>query len=245
MKENNRTISLCITMAFLIILLSVVFFTMYKYQVEGEKKLPFNITKLITVSTAETEKLELNDHMYQANVIQKNDIFIAIEKNENYNKKDSIKKITFNNFKILEQGKGTIKIYRTSQTEKTFEYTEENQINEKIEFIGAQETNLKLDQMTISNQGGLLKFSVVLNELGKITYPENENVKSDGTLLKMLNLKEEDIKTKISFDMIMELNGGNTFKTTIILELPSGNIAEEGVNTTEKTDLSNLVFKRI
>ena len=47
----------------------------------------------------------------------------------------------------------------------------------------------------------------------------------------------------MSFDMIMELSGGNTFKTTITLELPTGDIVTEGVSTNE-IDVSKLVFKR-
>lgn len=234
-----------IILFFLILIFSVTFFIMYKYYVEGEKKLPFNITKLVVASSAKTEDIEINENAYEANVIQKNDIYLAIEKNEDFSKEDAIKKITLNNFKVIEQGKkGTIKFYRTSQGENEFEYIENYEINEKAEYIGSKETNLKLENMTIANQGGLIKISVILNDLGKITYLEDDNVMADGTLLNRLQLNKEDIKVKISFDMVMELSGGNTFKTTIYLELPTGDIITEGVSTSE-IDVSKLVFKRI
>lgn len=234
-----------IILFFLILIFSVTFFIMYKYYVEGEKKLPFNITKLVVASSANTEDIEINENTYEANVIQKNDIYLAIEKNEDFSKEDAIKKITLNNFKVIEQGKkGTIKFYRTSQGENEFEYIENYEINEKVEYIGSKETNLKLENMTIANQGGLIKLSVILNDLGKITYLEDDNVMADGTLLNRLQLSKEDVKVKVSFDMIMELSGGNTFKTTIFLELPTGDIVTEGVSTNE-IDVSKLVFKRI
>ena len=98
--------------------------------------------------------------------------------------------------------------------------------------------------MTISNQGGLLELSAIINDLGKITYLENDNVITDGSLLNRLQLTNEDVKVKVSFDMTIELSGGNTFKTTIVLNLPVGDIVTEGVSTYE-VDLSKLVFKRV
>lgn len=240
-KRNTKKY---VILFFLILLFSTTFFIMYKYYVEGEKNLPFNITKLVVVSSAKTEDIEINENTYKANVIQKNDIYIAVEKNKNYSKEDAIKKITLNNFKIVEPGKiGKVKFYRTSLVENTFEYIENYEIKDSLEYIGAKETNLNLENMTISNQGGLIELSVILNDLGKIAYLEDDNVVTDGSLLNRLQLTNEDVKVKVSFDMIMELSGGNTFKTTITLELPTGDIVTEGVSTNE-IDVSKLVFKR-
>lgn len=245
-KTKNKTLKKCLILLFLALIFSVVLFIMYKYHVEGEKNIPFSITKLITISSAETEDLEQNDGLYQANIVQNNDIFIAIEKNKNYSKEDSIKSITFNNFNIIKQGSvGKIKIYRTSEEQKKYKYSENYEMKDSIEYLGDLNTNLKMEKMTIANQGGLLEFSIILDELGKITYEDNENITSDGTLLNRLNLSHEDIKTSISFDMIIKLNSGNTFKTTIYLELPCGNILEDGVCTTENYSLDKLVYKRV
>lgn len=244
-RIRNRKKHVYIILVFLILALSTIFFIMYKYHVEGEQNLPFNITKFIIASSAETENLELNDGLYQANILQKNDIYIAIEKNEKYSKEDAIKKISFENFNIIQSPKvGNINIYRTAKAGRKFDYKEENK-TDKLEYKGSKETNLLEDEMTISNQGGLLEFSIALNDLGKITYQENEDIIADGTLIKRLNLNSEDIKTKISFDMLMELTSGNIFKTTIILELPVKDIVNEGVATQDNMDLSKLVFKRV
>jgi len=239
-KNTKYLISL-----FLILILFTTFFIMYKYYVEGEKNIPFNISKLIVISSAETQNFEKNDNTYQADVVKKNNIYIGIEKNKNYKEEDAIKKIIFNNFTITKPGKkGNIKIYRSATTDKPFEYIESYEIKNSVEYMGAKNTNLKQEKMTISNQGGLIELSALIKDLGKITYTENENLVSDGTLINKLNLNNEEIKTQISFDMLMELQSGKTFKTTITLELPTGDIQTEGVCTNE-IDLSKLVFKRV
>lgn len=244
-ETQKRSQKKYIILFFLIIIFSTTFFIMYKYHVEGEKNLPFNITKLVVVSSAKTEDLELNENTYHANVIQKNDIYIAIEKNKDYEKQEAIRKITFNNFNVIESGKkGTISFYRTSQGDKKFEYNPDYKIQENVVYIGAKETNLNIENMTISNQGGLIELSCVINDLGKINYSENDNIITDGSLLNRLELTNEDIKCKVAFDMIIELVGGNTFKTTMYLDLPSGDITAEGVSTNE-FELSELVFKRV
>lgn len=230
---------------FLILILFTTFFIMYKYYVEGEKNIPFNISKILIISSAETQNFAKNGEIYEADVAQKNDIYIAVEKNKNYKEEDTIKKIIFNNFTIVEAGeKGIVKFYKNSQTDKSFEYIEKYEINNSVEYIGAQKTNLKQENMTIANQGGLIELSVLIKELGKITYTENENIVSDGTLINKLKLKNEEIKTQISFNILIEVQSGKTFKTTITMELPTDDISVEGVCTKE-IDLSKLVFKRV
>lgn len=229
---------------FLILIFCTTFFIMYKYQVEGEKNIPFNITKLLVVSSAKTENIELNENVYEANVIQKNDLYIAIEKNKEYSKEDAIKKITINNFKIVNEGdKGTVKIYRPSAGENPYEYTENYEVKDCVEYTGSKETNLKTESMTISNQGGVIELSVILNDLGKITYNEEDNILADGRLLNRLQISSEEIRKIVTFDMYIELAGGNTFKTNISLEIPIGDVANEGVITNE-IDVTKLVFKR-
>lgn len=241
-KKNNQKY---IILFFLILIFSTTFFIMYKYHVEGEKNLPFNITNLVVVSSAKTEDIEVNEGTYQANVLQENHIYLSIEKNENYSKEDAIKKIVFNNFRIVEQGKkGTAKFYRTSTGTKKFEYNESFEIKESIAYKGAKETNLKAEKMTIANQGGLIELSIAIDGLGKLTYLENDNIVADGTLLNRLQISNEEIKNKISFDIIIELTEGNKFKTTITLDLPTGDITTEGISTNKEIDLSKLVYKR-
>lgn len=244
-RQRKRMMHLYIIRLILAIALCTVAFIIYKYHVEGETNLPFNVSKLVVVSTAQTDEIILDEEKYKASVLQKNDIYLIIEKNENYKKEDIIKKITLNNFTINKYTDvGTIKIYRPSMSEeKIYEYIEEYTID-NIEYIGAKETNTKEEILQIANQGGIINFGITLEDLGNIVYEENENIVSDGTLVNRLGLMLQNIEFEISFDIIMELDSGNTFKTTMTLELPQEGLLQEGVSTIEDTDL-NLVFKRI
>ena len=96
-----------------------------------------------------------------------------------------------------------------------------------------------------SNQGGKIGFCITQKNLGEYNFSINEKVPSDGKLLAKAGLKNEDIEFKVYFDLIIETGNGNKFKTNIVLELPTGNILEEGVSTREDSQLENLIFKRI
>ena len=96
--------------------------------------------------------------------------------------------------------------------------------------------------MQISNQGGILDLSIIVNNLGTITYNENEAIKVDGTLLKQIGI--EEISYQVKFDLIIELEDDINLKTKITLDLPTGNILENGTEITEITEMKT-VFKRI
>ena len=227
----------------IIIALIVIFFIMYKYQVEGEAIPPFKISKMVVVSTAKTEDLQLIDGVYNADVIQNNDIKISIEKNEKYKKDAIIRKVTINNIQIDKKNTvGNIEIYRPSMGAKLYDYKEEYKIKDSIEYLGAQETYLKGENLAISNQGGIIEFSIIVNDLGKIKYNENESLKVNGTLLKQIDVKNLDYQVK--FDLIIELQNNLKLKTKITLDLPTGNILENGIETLEESNMKT-VFKRI
>ena len=52
------------------------------------------------------------------------------------------------------------------------------------------------------------------------------------------------MKYQVSFDLIIELENNVKLKTKIDLELPAGNILENGIETIEETNMKT-VFKRI
>lgn len=226
-----------------VLVLIVVAFILYKYQVEGESVPPFKIPKMVVVSTAKTQNLNLEEGIYTADIYQTNDIKISIEKNPNYKKEAIIKKVTINNIQIdKKQTPGTIEIYRPSMGTKLYEYTEQYKIQDSIEYYGAQETYMKGEKLAISNQGGIIEFSVILKDLKKTQYNENEAIKVDGTLLRQIG--KEKLNYNIVFDLIIELESGIKLKTKITLDLPTGNIIENGIETLEQTDLKTI-FKRI
>ena len=56
--------------------------------------------------------------------------------------------------------------------------------------------------------------------------------------------QEEQIKQKVSFDVIIETNDNIKYKTTLLIDMPAANLITEGTSKIEITDFSNVVFKR-
>lgn len=125
---------------------------------------------------------------------------------------------------------------------KYYEYIDQYKIENQLVFKGAQETYTKDEILQIANQGGIIEFSIIVNDLGTITYNENEAIKVDGTLLKKIGI--EELSHQVKFDLIVELENDTKLKTKITLDLPTGNILESGIDTIEETNMKT-VFKRI
>jgi len=217
---------------------------MIKYNVEGEKNPPFILKSINIVSTAESSLNKDDKEVWHASILQKNDIYFTIEKNINYKKQDAIRKIYFENFIIIKDNDNMIvNIYKPTTNINTYSYTDEYKIENYLEYLGGQNTNT--ETLQINNQGGLVGFSIASDNLGEYIFTENEKLPSDGKLLAKAGVKENDMKFKVSFDLIIETESNHKFKANITLDLPTGNILKDGVGTTEDTELNNVIFKRI
>ena len=75
-------------------------------------------------------------------------------------------------------------------------------------------------------------------------YGENEEV-DYGKLLQLTNIKEENIKTTISFDFMITLTTNRKYQTNIQIDIPAKEVIEKGVAGIELTEFNNLIFKRI
>jgi hypothetical protein len=224
----------------MIILISALL--MFKYHVEGEKNLPFELKKINIISTAESDLNQDEEGIWHAGILQKNDIFFTIEKNSEYKKEDAIKKVSFENFQVTKTNENmVVDIYRPTISASTYNYSEEYKVK-TLEYQGGQSTNT--GTLQINNQGGLIGFSIASENLGEYIFSENEKLPSDGRLLAKAGIKSEDINFKISFDLIIETESNHKFKANIALDLPTGNILEEGVGSLEDTELTNVIFKR-
>lgn len=241
--SKKRIIHIYVIIFIIAIILISACILMFKYHVEGEKNLPFNLKKINIISTAESSMSADEEGIWHAKILQKNDIFFVIEKNSNYKKEEAIKKISFENFKIEKSNEDMIiSIYRPTSSTDKYIYSEEYKIENSLEYQGGLTTNTEVLQ--INNQGGLIGFSVTSDNIGEYVFAENEILPSDGRLLAKANVNSDNIKFKLSFDMIIETEGDHKFKANITLDLPTGNILEEGVGTLKDTELTNVVFKR-
>ena len=240
---KKRIIHVCMLTFILIMIILIATLLMFKYHVEGEKNLPFDVTKINIVSTAESSITKDKKDVWHAGILQKNDIFFVIEKNSNYNKEEAIKKVSFENFQVIKTNEDMIvNIYRPTTSSSTYDYSDEYKVEDSLEYSGGQSTNT--ETLQINNQGGLIGFSITSDNLGEYIFDENEKLPSDGRLLAKAGINSEDIDFKFSFDLIIETESEHKFKANIILDLPTGNILEEGVGSLEDTELINVIFKR-
>lgn len=240
--SKKRIIHAFVLIFILIMIILIASLLMFKYHVEGETNLPFILKKINIISTAESDLSQDEENIWHAEILQKNDIFFTIEKNSNYKKEDAIKKVSFENFQIIKTNENMIvEIYRPTTSASTYNYSEEYKV-QNLEYVGGQSTNT--ETLQINNQGGLIGFSITSDNLGEYIFSENEKLPSDGRLLSKAGIKSEDINFKVSFDIIIETESEHKFKANIVLDLPTGNILEEGVGSLEDTELQNIVFKR-
>lgn len=240
--SKKRIVHTFVIVFIVIIIMLIAGVLMFKYHVEGEQNLPFVLKKINIISTAESDLNQDEEGIWHAGILQKNDVFFTIEKNSKYKKDELIKKVSFDNFQVTKINENmVVEIYRPTISVSTYNYSEEYKV-QRLEYQGGQTTNTEVLQ--INNQGGLIGFSITSGNLGEYIFSENEKLPSDGRLLAKAGIKSEDINFKVSFDLIIETESNHRFKANIVLDLPTGNILEEGVGSLEDTELKNIVFKR-
>ncbi|MCI8587995.1 MAG: hypothetical protein HFJ49_05260 [Clostridia bacterium] len=214
-----------------------------KYNVEGEINLPFKITKIIMVSSSGGTEKQEHDNMWDIEVSQNNDIYIYIEKNDNYGRTEIIDNIKIDNFKTKKDFEiGEINIYNPSEEGKEIFINTQNNTTTNVIYKGELESNVKKKQ--ISNQGGLVIFRCANDKIGTYSSNEVEEVNYN-TLLSNIGVTNEQLKGEVSFDITIELISKKTYKATATLELPVGDVVSNGTTNLEMTDLRDIVFKRV
>ena len=230
----------------LIIIITIILFLagviILKYNVEGETNMPFKINKISIISSSEGIDKEATDTKWAFDLYQSNDVYIYIDKNKNYSKSELIKSINIENINIDANNKENIKIYKpSSQAENLIFKNSDENIVESIEYVGDVETNLT--NLKISNQGGIIAFRCSNNNLAE--YKSDDEIINHQELLKKCGIINDDLKFKIYFDLIINLESGKEYKTTINLDLPVDNVVESGTTSIEITNLTDFIFKRI
>ena len=239
----NKLILKSAYITIIILIIVVIALLILKYDVEGEKNMPFKLSSIIVISSAEGyQETENKDYKWDVEILQNNDIYLNIEKNKNYKDEELIKSIGIENIQIDNKPLvGEYKLYRTSGEENIFTYKKEYEIKDKIDYLGDLKTDL--NNLKISNQGGTIIIRA-LNRTGKKYTSNEEIIEHNGKLLEKSGISHEEVKSKIKFDLVINLESDISFKSTIKLELPVGNIIEEGSSSIEIKDMKDIVFKR-
>lgn len=228
----------------LVIILVIIIGIILKYQVEGEKNVPFYLAEMNVISTAEgVGNQEATEMRWNMNIFQNNDIYLKIAKNENNKKTEKIEKVAIENLQITKAPqKGTIQAYMPNSTEgRTFSYDEQYIFQNQLTYTGSSKSDQQ--NLEIGNQGGMIVFRISNTNIGTYQSDEDEEVIHNGTILNKINTTTEEVQFEVSFDVAIYLDH-NVYRTNIQLTLPTGNIAEEGTSYIEKKDMSNLVYKR-
>ena len=90
-KDRIQKLKFIIAIFIIVLVVAFVIFRIIKYQTEGEKNMPFNLSKIIVVSTAQKEDISQENeqnNIWNFNIIQTNDVYISIERNKNNTKKN-------------------------------------------------------------------------------------------------------------------------------------------------------------
>lgn len=237
---KKKSFHLIVMISIIAIIIFVFGIILLKYNVEGEKNMPFELSKITIISSSEGMDKETVDSKWAFDVFQNNDIYLYIDKNNNYNQTEAISSLIINNIELGQVTKGKIDIYKPiSEDVKTiFKNSDESKVN-NIEYKGDMESDF--NQLKISNQGGIVAFRIS-NNLGEYKSDDEEIIHKD--LLKKLEILNENLSTDASFDLRIKLVSGKEYKTNITLKLPIGNVVEEGTTSTEMKDLKEFIFKR-
>ena len=239
---NKRYFHVCMTILIIVVILFIVGMLILKYNVEGETNMPFNLTKITVISSSEGIDKDAGENKWAFDIYQNNDIYIYIDKNENYKETEAIKNIVIDNFTIEGQMKENIKIYKPEFEEEDviFKYREENK-GERLEYIGELIKDKK--KMKVSKKGGIIAFRCSNDNLTE--YRSDEDAINHNELLKKANITNESLQFNLKFDLSIILENGKEFKTNVELNLPVDDVVNNGVTSKEFTDMSKFVFKRI
>ncbi len=240
-EKIKAAIAICVVLTIIIFSIIVAII----YQIEGEPNMPFKISKLTIISTAEgVEDNSEAQEKWNFNIWQNNDIYIDFQKKEEYEGTEFIKSIIIENIKITKKPEiGEVKVYMPNSGEgRTFTYSDELEVKEKLEYKGAEQSSTKT--LKIGNQGGSIAIRIANTNFAKYVSNEDEEIKHDGTLITRAGIEKEQLNFEVEMDVIMKTSVRD-YKTTLKLNLPTGNITEEGMSTIEKTEQKEFIFKRI
>lgn len=254
----SRTIKFWSMIGLIIIVLIIAGIIMFKYDVEGEKKLPYKLSKITIISTAEgieDTSDETDENAWNLNVIQINDVYISIDKTEFAKENQLLSGVRIENIQVTKSpARGGVRIYMPISTEgRLYNYSNDYLVQSTLQYKGASKSNPKT--LEIGNQGGLALISFSNTQLGKFKSVEkNVEIRHDGTLVSKINefldvnntatITQQDIEFSVSFDLVIKIDN-NEYKGTVSLDLPCGNVITDGTGTVEITDFSNVVFKKI
>ncbi len=244
-EAKKRILRKYIFIAFLLLIIAIVILLMIKYNVEGEKNMPFKLSKIVVQSIIDTKSREGTGNLWDLELTQNNDIYIYIEKNKEVKSESQINSIKIKRIaQTVKPKKGQISVLlpTSNNINKIFLNSTENYLNKTIEYNANTSDNL--EKQEICQDGGMIAFRISNQNIGEYISNEGDEIKYDKSLLEKAGIDESELKFTAEIDLVIELSEDEKYKGTISLELPTDTFENRGSITTEITDTSKIIFKR-
>ena len=163
----------------------------------------------------------------------------------NTKKDEKIKNISINNIEVTESpAVGVLKPYMPNSLEgENYKYSDEYVVNDSLTYRASDKTDYK--NLQIGQNGGSIEISFANKQVGTYSSADDTEITYDGTMLSKIGITNEQVKSKVAFDLIIELDDGKKYSGRVELDLNCDNLIENGKSQIEITDFSNIIFKRI
>ncbi len=244
--NKKKIITIALFTSMVMILLAIVVVLLLKYNVEGETNLPFELKNILLISTADAEENDNPDKRWDLSILQNNDIYLEVKKNNKYRGNEELKNIVIQNIQYDTKPEvGTPCIFKPSKEgDFTYIYTDENKVDDgTLEYTVTGSNNIK--NMELASNGGIITFSSCSTNLAQYQSDDDTEIKYDGSLLEKSNISESQLKYRLSFDVVIETVSGKKYKATVSLDLPLDNITKGGTVKKEIKEKDKIIFKRI
>jgi len=243
---NKKMIHTYIVLIAILIVAVVVGLIMLRYSIQGERTMPFTINQMHIISTATTMagSEQVDEYgQWHMDLIQKNEIYLYIAANPEYRRDEAISSVILDNFRIEKYNEaGQVQLYRQYDIG-VHNFAEEFLVEDRLEITGNVITDVRA--LEINNQGGVIGLGVIIRDIARYNLVQGERAQINGITLAEEGVTAEDIKVTIYFDITIEIVSGNRFRAQHRIELPVGNILENGLEHVIVEDLSGMVFRRI
>lgn len=244
-KGKRKVIKKYIFISFLSLAIIVSILLTIKYNVEGEKGMPFELTKISIRSTLDATDNQ-SENLWDINLSQNNDVVVFISKTDNAKNDEKIKSVKITNkYAEVTPKKGKVKMYLPTSNEVNKAYINHSQdcISLDIEYVGNVFNNY--ESREIAEDGGLLAFRISNEDIANYISNEDTEIAYNKSLLEKAGVSEDEISFKFTFDIIIETSKGIKYKGTVKLDMPVESFENSGIINKELTDFSDVIFKRI
>lgn len=243
MKPKIKKIIHAIIIIFLIVILIFLFQNTYNkllqkktfensimnFAEKNSKKI-FSIDKIVLFSSCDSKnKTSSQTNFTIENLYTYTDIAIFINNNSEENTlENTLKKVKISNIKISKEPEiGNPNLYYKSINNfAKSELEEKNKIEKELEFKITSENEADLSNPVLYNNCANPITLSYINQNIKTDYTmtDTENpITYNGKLLERCGVKLETIETSILFDIEIENNKSQKFKTTVFLDIPYEN----------------------